>query len=127
MFVEARRPTEKGEEWKYGDIVYIGKTYQQSFKQRINQHMRGVLGSRIKEKAKMPVVVKVSYIDCITKDKISKKQVEEIEKFLIDLFNPRANKHARYSGERGLIITNSGAYKPLRKVCSTDDLWLWPQ
>lgn len=105
------------------EIIYVGKTYDQSFKTRLQQHRRSKKWNAIK-KAIRRLPRKHPFIKCAyLRENYSRKRITEIENFLIFAEEPSCcdRDYATYNGRRPLLIINEGNYWPLQPIYYTEE------
>jgi hypothetical protein len=106
-------------------ILYIGQVYFKSLRRRIEEHLRGdSLWRWIKRNyGSKNVTVKISEIENLGQERITKELVNDIECLLIGLQEPEGNIQGKVTyGGRDLKIVNLGKRNPLPKTLSTDML-----
>ncbi|MBI3597251.1 MAG: hypothetical protein HY203_08885 [Nitrospirae bacterium] len=99
--------------------IFIGKTYQQSFRKRLPQHSREELATWIEKNVSQPLFLKIGHIELFSWDRISAQIVDRTESLLIAAFDPPGNraKTQTYSGGN-FVIENLGSRRPLSR-------WVW--
>ncbi len=104
-------------------IIYIGQTYDQTFKIRLKQHMRSskwqCISRQMKEVSTTNPFIKCAYLE----ENYSRKRINEIENLLIFVEEPPCcDKHyVTYKGRRSLELINKGNYWPLKPLYDVED------
>lgn len=103
-------------------VLYIGMTYDQTFRDEIQAKLRGDVGKWMGEN-KFYVTVKIAHIQPVNQGRISEALVKDIESLLIIVHQPLGNIQniQTYSG-RDLVVFNRGKYKPLKEIVSANEL-----
>lgn len=104
-------------------VLYIGMTYYQAFRQEIQAKLREDLGKWL-EQNRFDTTVKVAHVETIDQERISEALVRDIENLLIMVIQPPGNILGKesYGGRWPLQIINSGKYRPLPEIVSTNNL-----
>jgi len=110
--------------WTHHALLYIGMVYDQTFLDRLKQHMLGdVVWKWIERNHRYEVTIKVARVILLDRERISKPLLQDIEGLLIAVKQPPGNVQSTktYAGQ-DLRIRNTGKYSPLRTIISTEDL-----
>ena len=110
--------------WGSHRLMYIGQVYDQTFQERLNQHVRGDDVWRwIRRNVRHQPTFKIGHIDLQDGNRISRELVDDIEGLLINVLQPPGNLQgiSSYSG-RALVILNQRRYTPLPPRISTEDI-----
>jgi hypothetical protein len=110
--------------WWSHRLLYIGKVYDQTFAERLKQHLAGDDVWRwIRKNLRYHATSKVGHVDLMGRERISFELVSDIESLLINFLKPPGNVKSRvdYYG-RTLLVLNGGKYHPLPERISTDDI-----
>jgi hypothetical protein len=130
--VLAGKPTRSS--WFDPRCLYIGKAYRQMVSKRVQQQhasYRNVLAYRNALRPGEDIVVMVGWIrrDWSSPERVSEAFVSDVEALLIYRNQPRCNtkEKDRYDRRRNLVVTNTGAYSPLKRTaaCCTDHFQDW--
>jgi len=105
-------------------LLYIGMVYDQTFNERVLQHMRGDdVWLWIQDNYEYEVTFKAARIGLPDRQRISPELVQAVESLLIGVMQPRGNiRSTRTYRWRPLKIINTRQFKPLRPTLSTSDL-----
>jgi len=107
------------------NILYIGQTYDQTFYDRLTQHMNDETWWRCARRAcsgREPFF-KCAYL----KEAYSRRRISDIESFLIFVIQPRCNSTgASYDGHT-FKLKNTGNFWPLNSTYHTEDYRAFPE
>ena len=105
-------------------LLYVGMVYDQTFNDRLSQHMRGDDVWRwILDNYEHEVTFKAARIGLPDRQRMSPELVQAAESLLIGVMQPGGNiRSTRTYRWRPLKITNMWQFKPLRPTLSTNDL-----
>lgn len=112
--------------WAYhkGSLLYIGQVYEQTFMDRLNQHLRETGENDpwpwIEKNHRYEVTIKAARVVLQADKRISSSLLDDIENLLIGVLQPRANYRGTrtYRGQ-DLEIYNTRKFKPLPEYVST--------
>jgi hypothetical protein len=104
------------------EVLYIGKTYHQTFGERVPQHATHGLAEWLDEEILEPVRLKIGHFDVRCQERTSAGLVDRVESLLIAAYGPPGNvsKQVTYGGGE-LTIENVGHRKPLTRWASAED------
>jgi hypothetical protein len=123
MLLDSERNEER-RNWVHHAILYIGMVYEQTFLDRIKQHLRGDdAWTWIEKHHEYEVTIKVARVMLLERQRISKQLLQDTESLLIGVEHPGGNVQSTktYAGP-DLEIRNTRKYNPLGEIISTEDL-----
>jgi hypothetical protein len=123
MFLDSEHHEDRST-WTHHQILYIGMVYEQTFDDRLGQHLRGDdVWKWIQGHHEFEVMLKAARIGLLSRERISRELVQAIESLLIGVMQPPGNIQSTQTYTRqALRIRNLGKFKPLRSYLSTSDL-----
>jgi hypothetical protein len=110
--------------WGTHRLLYIGQVYDQTFQERLRQHVRGDDVWRwVCRNLRHQATFKIGHVDLPNGSRISRELVDDIESLLINALQPPGNLQSttNYHG-RDLVILNRGRFEPLPPRVSIDDI-----
>lgn len=123
MFLDSEHHEDRGT-WTHHRILYIGMVYDQTFNDRLGQHLQGDdVWGWIQANYEFEVTFKAARIGFLDRQRISREFVQAIESLLIGVMQPRGNIQSTQTYTRQTLrIVNLRKFKPLRSTLSTEDL-----
>lgn len=123
MFLDSEHHEDRGT-WTHHQILYIGMVYDQTFNDRLRQHLQGNdVWQWIQGHYEFEVTFKAARIGLLSRERISRELVQAVESLLIGVMHPPGNIQSTQTYTRQTLkIRNLRKFKPLRSSLSTSDL-----
>lgn len=123
MFLDSEHHEDRGT-WTHHQILYVGMVYDQTFNDRLTQHLRGDdVWEWIQDHHEFEVTLKAARIGLPSRERISRELVQAVESLLIGVLQPPGNIQSTQTYTRqSLRVRNLRKFKPLRLSLSTSDL-----